>query len=320
LNDSRKSKFRSRLFSAGLALSLSLMTAALPAQARLARLVMLNYENEILATDESYLRSIESEIRMVDSYGLADIETYVFVRGESANASSDGGQVIFLPRTLVMEDGMYNNRHYKHMPDLLAVFSHEYGHQVFSDIMMRRVPGFLNLHTLDMQISQLLLQSIEPGLTREQRAHINKQINDIHVRIAADPRLRAMANITLPYNELFADVIAVYAHNNKSAIYNALWFPNMHTGSEEFVEARDFSREHSLASWRHTEVHILFSPFRSLIGHSRCWPRNFNEAKEKLNQLADLLVEDITIQLEKNETPPISKNGELMERFRTLCR
>lgn len=303
-----------------LVFALSITLLAQRSEARLARLVMMNYENEILPTDESYQRSIESEIRTIDSYGLADIETYVFVRGESANASSDGGQVIFLPRTLVMEDGMYNNRHYKNMPDLLAVFSHEYGHQVFSDIMQRRVPGFANLHAYDMQISQLLLRSIEPGLSRDQRKAINDQINAIHRSIAADPALRFMANMTLPYNELFADVIAVYAHNNKSAIYNALWYPNMHTGSEEIVEARDFSREHNLANWRHTEVHILFSPFRSLIGSSRCWPRNFNEAKQKLNQLADLLVEDIKIQLEKNEQPSISKNGELMESFRALCR
>lgn len=278
----------------------------------------LDSMGKITANTPSFVQSLTSVVADIDQYNLAHVNANLIVSGASA-PSADYGSVIYIPHQLTM-DGEYGAVHEKPLVDLLAVFAHEYGHLVFGQMLAKEIPSFANLKKVGDRISALSLSLTDANLTQDKKNQIQAQIKAEYDIIYKTPEMLQVAQVVSPYNELFADVIAVFNMQSKSAIYYALSYPNMPYGYENYVMARDFGIMNDPDKWSQTEEHVLFSPLRSVIGSEDCWPRTLQEQKTQLNILAALLLKDIKSKLSSNTKAALADNKTLISEYQKSCR
>jgi hypothetical protein len=292
----------------------------LQAQAGLGGFYMLGNDGKLQPTEPDYARQFIDELQHIDSYGLTQGKVDIVISGfGSDEAASDYGHIVNLPRQLALE-GEYGNMTYKYMNDLVSVFSHEYGHFIFGELTKAKVPEFARLNEIGNRISELTLQIIKNSdMPEAQVKALQEQIREQYDLIYKDPLMLRVAQTTIPYSELFADTVAVYAADSKSVIFSALWYPHMHGSQEDYIRARDFGVERDPATWTQDEAHVMFSPLRSKIGSDECWPKNDRERSLKLRQLAGLMIDDIKSKLAEQKLPVIADNVQLIENFGRLC-
>ena len=293
-----------------------------------------------VADEPEFIKEITDITSQIDALRISSVNVSVIIKPESDNASFDSGSVIEIPRTMVLYNHMQTQPSYKTTEDALAVYAHEYGHAVFDAHIVSIVPEYAKLKQQKQDISNLSVSVFQKNMTEEQIKVLKNQVSTLEKQLLADKELVRASRLTLPYHEVFADTIAVFVFNNKSAIYEALYYEepyepgigggfhlpgfgggvaNPHDPNRHIV-GRDFSRIHNVNEWKNNSEHGLFSPLRSVIGSDECWPRNTAEQQVRLKHLLQLLLKKIKKHNEDKTFPEINENIELINEYRKACR
>jgi hypothetical protein len=266
--------------------------------------------------DAIFTKYMADVIRAVDSYGLAQVKASLIVSGASS-PEADYGYLIYIPQHFSIE-GDWGTVHDKTIIDLISVFAHEYGHLVFGRMLEKEIPRFAEIRKIGDRISALEIEKIHADST--QVAALTQQIKETYDLIYKNPELIRISQIVSPYNEFFADMIAVYETQSQSAISSALFYPGMDRNVMAYTEARDFGQARDVDTWNQTEEHVLFSPLRSAVGSAKCWTISLEAQKLKLRQMGAILIADIKQKYATNTKPEIADNKALIAAFEKTCR
>jgi len=195
-----------------------------------------------------------------------------FVRMEG-NAFAAGASLLHLPREVIFEELAKNPIFTR------PVWAHEYGHAVFLFGLVEREPKMavlrdvydryikLSLVMADLQDhrTRLANQDLKGCADEACRIRVQAEIDALGSRIAATDaernavensmplELRVLHELASPYNELFADAVAVALTGRPNAVKDAIF--RTRTWQKEGPEGncyscRDFSaRENSLQQW-----------------------------------------------------------------------
>lgn len=218
------------------------------------------------------------------------------VIGEQAgNASFDNGHIIRIPQRLLFADSL-GNQYQANTDQLKAVVVHEYGHAILKEIWAQDFhEEFGELFANLEEISELAETNLELKISSRAVRQMSSQL--------ANSDAYGLYFRTLPaYSELYADALAVLFFNDPSAMYKALYYPQIPPSKEVFVGPRDFAKDHSADDLHaHPDEHTKLSLVRSVIG------KHMSADIEQKRLLLKRLERAITLSIREelySETPP----------------
>lgn len=302
----------------------------------------INAKGRIVSDEPEFIKEILDTTEKIDSYKISKVNISVVIMPENDNASFDSGRIVEIPRTMVIYNHFRTNPSYKTTGDSLAVYAHEYGHAVFDVHISRLIPEYAKIKKIMREISMLSLRPLTENMTQEQVESNNAKIKKLRENLKSDKEALRLIKLTLPYHELFADTIAVFAFNSKNAIHKALYyndygsmryagsfgpsgigFPidayNPHDPNKNII-GRDFNVFYDVDSWTNGTEHTLFGPLRSVIGSDECWPNTESERADKLKVLLKILLSDMVEKNASKKFPEVADNKKLMESYIASCK
>lgn len=291
---------------------------AVGAQAGVSRTGFIDYDFNLKENEAFFADPLKEDAADIDRMTGIDVAVDVLVMPASNNAAFDYGSIVTVPRTLEMTNH-WGVPYPKTIMDIQAVFAHEYGHAVFSKLLVPEFPEYARLAAKKSEISALTLRAVYETADKEGKKSLAAEINAKEKQIEADRALTEVAWVVSPYSELFADAVAVYHSSSPTVIFNALYSPGLHAGALEDLKARDFSLPHDAANWSITTPHGMFAPLRTLLGSEACWPRDVAEKTLRLRQLSTVLLAQIHEKMRTRARPAPADNQALINAFSVYC-
>lgn len=286
----------------------------------------LDNSGKLIANDTEYNKNFSGVAAEIDKLGLNHATINIVVVPEDSNAAYDNGEIIQIPRTMVIRDFYDNHAEYKNVIETLGVFAHEYAHSIFEIYAGAAVPGYSKVKEVMSELSKLsILPLTTPMSEAEHKANIEKS-RALYKQLTSDTALMKQRNLMSAHNELFADTVAVFLNGDKEIIMNALFPPSSGNYIHDRMliksaEARSFSIERDPETWADSEIHNFFSPLRSVIGSDLCWPVSAADKSRKLKHLITILMEDIKEQLKSGAASDVTAdNKRLIEKYKTVCK
>lgn len=278
------------------------------------RSAYLAEEGEYVSCAE--LKQYERILKKVKLF-LSDAPPVILsIKRSDSNASFDMGQVIHIPRRLEF-NGKYGESYQSSFVAIDSILAHEYGHAVFNE-RLKDQDFYKDLYTITKKMSRLELL-INTFIGDRAILYGHKQEHDKLLNVFRDSqKLTSTRRVVNAYNELFSDVVAVYAFNNKSAITSALYYEEMTDQGFELVLARSFeSNSITSSNVVTTEAHALFSETRQFIGRW-LWPSNNKEKSKNIDKIFKVIAEEIEarLSLENLSFDPIEANSTLINKLR----
>lgn len=290
------------------------------------RIYHTNFDSTLTADDPDFNRVLIKTIQEIDQYGIVDVTVNIVVQPVSNNAAFDGGKIVFIPRAMEFYNNYGADPYRKSSFDIQSVFIHEYGHAIFDAYILKNIPEYEKISRIQNQISDIHMRILNEQPSRQEITRLSAEQKRLEKQIVDDPQLYRLYMLMLPYNELFADVLAVYAMEDKSAIFQALYNPHVmdahHSGALEELQARDFSLNHAVEGWKHNTPHSLFGPVRSFLGQDSCWPKTQEQKIQKLKHIISLISDEIKTRFHdpsdngKNEP---EQNTALLQKLAPVC-
>ncbi len=301
---------------------LSLLLTASFAQADVTHFYHTDYDFNEKSDDPSYDQPLIDAANDIDSYGLAQVSIEAIVLPASDNASFDGGKLMYLPRNMEFTNGFGLNPFMKGLIEIESVFSHEYGHAVFDQIAVAAIPLYSEINKIKNQESDIDLKILHEHPAFAVRTQLHDQQKALDKKLIDSPELKRLYILSLPYNELYADIIAVYHTQDRSAVFSALDNPNIrHSYLEPHpLACRDFAADNKVEGWSDRTPHGMFGPVRTYLGQENCWPKNQEERRHKLKMIGDILLKDIKERFEAKATEADpSFNAALIQKLVPAC-
>ncbi|EQC45035.1 hypothetical protein M899_0550 [Bacteriovorax sp. BSW11_IV] len=187
-----------------------------------------------------------------------------------------------------------------------AIGVHEYGHEVFAvnigqyithpelkkayDIRDKFVYHRDRIYKLRTKISRLRRSGVEDSRIKKSKFHHNLQESSALLNpIMQEYNAIELKSITTPFDELFADFIAVIGTNDPKAIHRA-------SGNSSSKKGRDFTSNLPIHNWQEESVHRMYGPVRSFL-----WSRYMNNPsyKEHLGLVAEGLIKAIAKEIDE---------------------
>ena len=299
--------------------------------AKITKFFTINKQGQLIADEPEFNKDILKTTAAIDSYKISDVSVNVVIKPESDNASFDSGSIVEIPRTMVMHNHM-------------GSYAHEYGHAVFDAHITAAIPAYDEMKRIKREISMRSLRPFNERLTQEQGEANQKRIKELTDSLLANKEILRLSRLTLPYHEVFADTIAVFVFNSKSAIHQALYYNdvsdrgggfgggfngggfgppmgqyNPHDPNRNII-GRDFSVVHDVNTWSNNSEHSLFSPLRSVIGSEQCWPTTDADRAAKLKALLKMLLADLVEKNNAKTFPEVADNKKIMNTYKALCK
>jgi hypothetical protein len=201
------------------------------------------------------------------------------------NASFDGGHLIQLPYQMTMYSN-YGMSYQIPLAGLVSISAHEYGHAIFDERLKKEfATEFGPLFKKMEEISGMMEKDFRAkSVDQEQLANGMKELIDL-------PNYDMYARGFTPYAELYADLLTVYAENDKSAILNALYYNEMDDMSFAYSRSRDFGSDPNPQYDRYmmSDDHSMFEYVRSYIGKN-LWPQNDEQKKIYAQKIGDAII------------------------------
>lgn len=158
-----------------------------------------------------------------------------------------------------------------------AVYMHEYTHVLLMRNFGRWSSRLKSISDTWREIEILNRLFDELNIReQQQRAKLGSLItgnsterhNLIKLSTEAYNRAQEAIHVSQPYQEVLADLVAVLATRNLSAMENAIReLPKKATSATVTLFYRDFAQNYNLKTWEYvTETHIQFSPVRTYLG------------------------------------------------------
>ncbi|MGZ3690096.1 MAG: hypothetical protein ACXVAX_01245 [Pseudobdellovibrio sp.] len=304
-------------------IALILTLSCVLAQAKIRNFYTLSPTGQLTANEPEFDADVIKMTEAIDKLGLAEINLDIVISPEGDNASFDTGHIIDMPRTMRFANEFDADPVYKTTVDALAVYAHEYGHSIFDNSITQIIPEYGEVRRIKYEMSDLTLKPFKENLTPAQLAETKQKIQQLEQSIKDNKELLRIMGLTMAYHELFADTVAVFVTQSKSAIYEALYNPNIPIWKKNelaYVEARDFAQAHDVDTWTDNSPHNLFGPLRSQIGKDECWPKSPAEAADKLKFLARILTDDMKAKNASKTFAEIIDNKKLIEKYKEVCK
>lgn len=301
---------------------LSMLLTASLASADVTHFYHTDYDFNEKPNDPAYNQPLIDAANDIDSYGLAQVSIEAIVLPASDNASFDGGKLMYLPRTMEFTNGFGLNPYMKGLIEIESVFSHEYGHAVFDQIAVAAIPLYSEINKIKNQISDIDLKILREHPSKAVTAQLHDQQKALDKKIIDTPELKRLYILSLPYNELYADVIAVYHTQDRSAVFTALDNPNVQHNSlaPHPLACRDFAADNKVEGWSDRTPHGLFGPARTFLGQESCWPKTQEERSRKLKMIGDIILKEIKEKFEAKVTAADpSFNAALIQKLAPVC-
>ncbi len=220
-----------------------------------------------------------------------------------------------------------------------TVFSHEYGHSIFTQLLRSRG---LDYDEQTQKLKKLIDNRFLTGHLMADRESIDL-VNESVWAYTLDPTNKdslvrqslRLRNLVSPYSELFADTVDVLAGENLRAHTEAI---NFYIHTTEQLRATDgysvnfinepagsprsfFEQNKGLSSQELQSYHQALDPVRAFLGSSGLVRENMTTAEKQkfLNKLIDAIIEEIKVK-EKAVTadvfPAAQMNADLISRLK----
>lgn len=309
--------------------SLLVLTLGLSASAEVIQFYSFR-DGKRIANDDVYNKGFADTAKDIDKYGLGKPKINVIVVPEAENASFDLGTTINIPRTMIKRNYYGSEVEYKSTIETQAVFAHEYAHAVLDFHLDKVFTNYANLKKLTSEISERSLRPLINQMSPQALKENADAIAKLKEKYDSDSTLRAQNHLIAPYQELFADVVAVFVNDNPTIIMNALYPPLSNNGhgfipihDQPFIqgaEGRSFSIMRDPLTWDYLTPHLFFSPVRSIIGSKECWPTTQADKIKKLNHLVKIITEQIKEKDKAKAQALASDNVTIINKYKTICK
>lgn len=265
----------------------------------------------------SYITDIENLITDIQKMSDEKMAVNIITKTSFDNASFDGGSIIEVPEQFIFHNA-YEQEYSSSLAATLVVVAHEYGHALLQKKLERTLmadfPEYAGFILARQEISRLQLENTlhpSPELAESLSRKITETTNN--------QNFIRFIQLTTGYSELFADVVAVYYKNDKSAMLKALYYDQMSTLEFQNAQTRDFDTIFDSRFDKFmTDPHGFFAYTRTYIGKN-LWPLNEAKKKTMLIKLSDAIVSEIRQSLKnKTKLPDFqTANKQLIKRLQT---
>lgn len=242
---------------------------------------------------------------MAKTFGVAPEVTIIF-GGPLDNASFDLGHTIEIPYRMAFY-GNYGQEYPVTMESLITSAAHEYGHAIFNEAVKKEFSSpfgevLKKLEKISERKSALLNGATDPSFPTDMSELMKSDI------------YRVMTKQLTPYSEFYADTLAVFFYQSKTAMLEALYYPEMDTYKYNFIRMRDFSsRPDPRWDYLMSEEHAKLALTRTYVGES-LWPANLSEAKLLAEKILKAILRVTRANIAKGEDlDPASANSQLIE-------
>lgn len=229
----------------------------------------------------------------------------IIMGGPMNNASFDLGHTIQLPYRMVFP-GQYGKEYSMPRSSVITTAAHEYGHAIFHERMKKEFSKQFSVifEKLDA-LSDLKERSAKSEATE-------KEYIASFTELAVTPAYIEFNSKLTAYSEFYADVLAVFLEQNKSAMLNALYYDAMDDQEYNYLKMRDFSSEPA-ARYNNflAEDHAKLAYVRSYVGAS-LWPE-VNEEKAYAEKILNAIVKVAKVNFKsKRKLSPLDANEQLI--------
>ncbi len=225
----------------------------------------------------NYVEELANISKSISYFSPVVTKIHLKVSKVSIQAKFKEGGILYFPQNYKNHKGEFILE--KKLANYL--YAHEYGHALFKQYLKRELvfleTFYKNFEENDQKIieADIAMEKIltmKASLTEEQmKIEFDKFINLYNeFKIGEDSfftnnEMILLHEILSPYNELFADVIAILFSRNSHAMFEALKYPSMSEAETKMLSYRDFSISHGLEGWKESEAHSFFAPVRNYI-------------------------------------------------------
>jgi hypothetical protein len=271
--------------------------------------------------DCDYVKQVEKVIEGVQKFSEDKVPVNLYVRASYSGASFDGGTLIDLPEQLIFTTGNWAQT--SEAVDIVANLSavaHEYGHALLEKKMGRELGASFPI-VKEYDEKHIEISSLQMKLAK------NPDSEELGQELAAKKEalknnLAVMKFFTLstPYSELYADLVAAFADNDKNAISHALYFNSMSDYEYHFIQTRSFDKAFDPTYDIYmSEEHAYFAYARNYIGKSM-WATSVAQKKLMLKKLSNAIVLELRDLLASNSNLPGFKEGNerLIKRLKSM--
>ncbi len=222
--------------------------------------------------------------------------TITLIMGSASdNAGFDLGHLIELPYQMIFY-GQYGASYPMPKMSVITSAAHEYGHAIFHERVKKEFPQFAELIKKLAKVSDLKEAVIRETATPEQLKEASTELGNTTTFADFNKYLTA-------YSEFFADVVAVYDANSKSAMLSALYYDQMTNNEYNYVRMRDFD---SAPSVRYesmlSEDHAKLAYVRTYVGES-LWPKNRKQAKAYAEKILTAIMKVARADMKAGRSP-----------------
>lgn len=267
-----------------------------------------------------YIHDVEELMNSVQTFSEDKVSLNLFVRYVDNSPAFDGGSIIEIPERFVMSSTERNGEdYYVPLVHNITVVAHEYGHALLDKklekTLMQEFPEEVGYIEASKELSELKIAKLLK-LNPESKENLDKAQNEIY----ANKKFQRFANLTAAYSELYADVVAVYYSNSKSAITDAIFMTGSGIQALRIAQLRDFNTEftpkHEVFM---NEQHSYFAYTRNYIG-KKLWPKNLAEKQKMLVKIGDAIVAEVRSMLVKGTDLPEygEANRRLIQRLKKI--
>lgn len=202
---------------------------------------------------------------MAKNFGIAP-QVSLVIGGASDNASFDNGRLIQVPYRMVFY-GKFGRAHEMPRHSIYVSAAHEYGHAIFHQRMKEAMQeDYGDMFTKLEQLS-------------ERKLAVFKGASDVSfvgdsIALMATEEFSHWHSIITAYAEFYADALAVFHFQDKSAMFKALYYDGMNDFFYNYVRMRDFASDPA-SDWYHlmSEDHAKFALARAFVGKNM-WPKD----------------------------------------------
>lgn len=224
----------------------------------------------------------------------------LILRDKATNASFDNGHIIWLPKALYARSGP-DQEHVATPSQLATVLVHEYGHALLKVRLEQEFhQDFNGLFWELADISAESLENIRLGIS-------SRGIQARGNHLAGTEEFQIFFKHYPAYSELYADLVAILYFDDPSAMSSAMNFA-AHGRFQSSVTLRDFGRENTMEEIiTSNDPHTALSLARSHLGKWVRTKRSWEEKKQLLKTVEDIIVENLRKDLQEEEIRSIQE-------------